>query len=146
MCVVSFPTHIIFFSLGRVSSLVFSSRIFPFVSPFPSIDLFAVQNSPNPGEELLNSTIDLINHFTSYYEAVKHQLQDEHTKSRESALASRTLTLEDRHYPNSRTSFQHPAKQAPDERRHCDLQRTVVLPPSKIEKRRKRKFDLTQLA
>lgn len=93
--------------------LIYAKKVPSSVSFSPSIDLFRLQNPPNPGEELLNSTIDLINHFTSCYEAVKHQLQDEHTKSRESALVSRTVMLDDRHYPTSRTSFQRPAKQAP---------------------------------
>jgi hypothetical protein len=70
------------------------------------------KNAPNPGESLLNSTIELINHFSSCYEAVRNQLQDEHTKERETALISRSMTIGGTNNTVSRTTVHKPAKQA----------------------------------
>ncbi|CAF4873533.1 unnamed protein product, partial [Rotaria sp. Silwood2] len=87
------------------------------VQPFKNASLpkdfvYAKKNAPNPGENLLNSTIELINHFTSCYETVKHQLQDEHTKERESVLNSRSMTATGTNYTISRNALHRPAKQA----------------------------------
>ncbi len=71
-----------------------------------------VQNAPNPGEHLLNSTIALINHFTSCYEAVKQQLQEEHTKERESVLVSRSTTIGGTANTVSRSASHKRTKQA----------------------------------
>ena len=51
-------------------------------------------NASNVGESLLNSTIELIDHFPMCYAAVKQQLQEEHIKGRESVLVSRTMMIE----------------------------------------------------
>ncbi|CAF1625155.1 unnamed protein product [Rotaria magnacalcarata] len=87
------------------------------VQPFKNASLpkdlvYAKKNAPNPGEGLLNSTMELINHFTSCYEAVKHQLQDEHIKGRESLLNSRPLTVSGTHDTASTSVLNRPAKQA----------------------------------
>ncbi|CAF1149778.1 unnamed protein product [Rotaria sp. Silwood1] len=87
------------------------------VQPFknasvPKDFVYAKKNAPNPGENLLNSTIELINHFTSCYESVKHQLQDEHTKERESLLNSRSMTVTGTNYTTSRNTLHRPTKQA----------------------------------
>ncbi|CAF1162326.1 unnamed protein product [Rotaria sordida] len=87
------------------------------VQPFknasiPKDYVYAKKNAPNPGENLLNSTIDLINHFTSCYEAVKHQLQDEHIKEREILLNSRSMTVTGTNNTVSRNGLHRPAKQA----------------------------------
>ena len=93
--------------------LVYAKKVLcPFALFFFSMLCQRVQNAPNPGEALLNSTMSLINHFTSCYEAVKHQLQDEHTKSRESALISRAMTTRETTQTISRTTVSRPAKQA----------------------------------
>jgi hypothetical protein len=70
------------------------------------------KNAPNPGENLLNSTIGLINHFTSCYEAVKQQLQDEHTKERENVLVSRSTTIGGTPTTVNKNTLHKPAKQA----------------------------------
>ncbi|CAF3463085.1 unnamed protein product [Rotaria socialis] len=87
------------------------------VQPFKNASIpkdlvYAKKNAPNPGEALLNSTMELINHFTSCYEAVKHQLQDEHIKGRESLLNSRPLTVSGTHDTVSTSVLHRPAKQA----------------------------------
>ena len=70
------------------------------------------QNTPNPGEDLLNSTMELIDHFTTCYEAVKQQLQEERTKERESVLISRAMTIGETTFPPSRNYLHKSAKQA----------------------------------
>ena len=56
--------------------------------------------------------MELIDHFTTCYEAVKQQLQEERTKERESVLVSRTMTIGETSFPPSRNHLQRPAKQA----------------------------------
>ncbi len=58
--------------------------------------------------------MQLIDHFTSCYEAVKQQLQDEHSKERESVLVSRsmTMTMGAPTTTPSRNTLHKPTKQA----------------------------------
>ena len=63
-------------------------------------------------EDLLNSTMELIDHFTTCYQAVKQQLQEERTRERESVLVSRTMTIGESSFPPSRNYLQKLTKQA----------------------------------
>lgn len=74
--------------------------------------LIVFENPPNPGEQLLNSTVQLIEHFTSCYESLKTQLQDERIKARENMLISRIVDNSSTNLPISRMTYQRPLKQA----------------------------------
>lgn len=56
--------------------------------------------------------MDLIEHFTSCYESLKNQLQDEHSKARETALLSRTMTNGGTNRTISRINYFRSTKQA----------------------------------
>ena len=55
--------------------------------------------------------MELIDHFTTCYEAVKQQLQEERTKERESVLISRAMTIGETTFPPSRNYLHKSAKQ-----------------------------------
>ncbi|CAF3700348.1 unnamed protein product [Adineta steineri] len=88
------------------------------VQPFkqrskPKDLVYSKKNAPNPGENLLNSTIELINHFTVCYEAVKEQLQNEQIKQTDhQSTNNKSMVVGTRNKNNKTNNQQRPAKQA----------------------------------